>query len=135
MIVEVSNLYGVPEEEFVNEVFIEYPKVDFMNWYEGFERQFVNDINLGNNEFSAEYDSEYEQWIVTSIAYDKNWNVEVNGEDVVVEKVNGGFIGFRIPKGHVIIKGNYFPKETIIGSGVSLLSIGIIILIKNKHWI
>lgn len=135
MIVEVSNLYGVPEEEFLNEVFIEYPKVEFVNWYEGFERQFVDDINLGNNEFSAEYDSEFEQWIVTSIAYDKNWNVEVNGEDVVVEKVNGGFIGFRIPKGHVMIKGSYFPKEIIIGSGVTLLSIGIIILIKNKHWI
>lgn len=135
LIVEVTNLYGVPKEEFVNEVFIEHPEVDFVSWYEGFEQKFVEDINLGTNEFSGVFDSKVDQWIVTSIAYDQNWEVKVNGDDVVVEKVNGGFLGFRVPEGQIFIKGSYFPKELLIGAGISLLSLGLIILIKNKHLI
>lgn len=133
--VEVTNLYGVPEEEFINTIYIEYPELYFKDWYQNLSNSFVQDIKLDINEFRGSFESEKEQWIVTSIAYDKNWKILVNDIPVRVEKVNGGFIGFKVPKGNLDIYGEYFPEEIKFGLIISVTSIIIFFLIRNKHWI
>lgn len=132
--IEVTNLYGVPVEEFINNAYIEYPESYFNDWYDTISKTFVKNIKLENNKFSGEIYLEKEQWIVTSIAYDKNWKVRINGELVQVQKVNGGFIGFKIPEGNNVLVGSFFQTEIIYGLIISIISVIIIIfLIKNKH--
>lgn len=135
VVIEVTNLYGVPEEEFINNAFLEFPKTYFDEWYQNMTDSFVSNIKLLNNSFSGEFISMKSQWIVTSIAYDKNWKVYINGSEVKVEKVNGGFIGFEVPSGNLEIYGVFFPIELKIGVGISIISILIFFLIRNKHWI
>lgn len=135
IIFEVTNLYGVPSEEFINQAFIEYPDIKFDSWYNTISKGFVNQIEIGANRFSGYINSDAEKWVVTSIAYDKNWKIKVNNEYVNVEKINGGFIGFKIPSGPVKINAEYFPNELLIGFGISIFSIMALILMKSKHWI
>lgn len=135
IIFDVTNLYGVPSEEFINNAYIEYPNKSFNEWYSKLKNGFVNNIKLETNKFSGELNSDSNQWLVTSIAYDKNWKIKVNNQYVNAEKVNGGFLGFQIPQGDLIIQGEYIPQDVFIGLGVSIISILFVILMKNKHWI
>jgi len=135
VIFDVTNLYGVPSEEFINNAYMEYPNKSFNEWYSKLENGFVNNIKLETNKFSGELNSNSNQWLVTSIAYDKNWKIKVNNQYVNAEKVNGGFLGFQIPQGDLIIQGEYIPQDVYIGLGVSIISILFVILMKNKHWI
>jgi hypothetical protein len=135
IIFDVTNLYGVPSEEFINNAYMEYPNKSFNEWYSKLENGFVNNIKLETNKFSGELNSDSNQWLVTSIAYDKNWKIKVNNQYVNAEKVNGGFLGFQIPQGDLIIQGEYIPQDVYFGLGVSIISTLFVILMKNKHWI
>ena len=135
IIFDVTNLYGVPAEEFINNAYIEYPEEYFEDWYDEFSANFAQDIMIGNNAFSSKLVSKKEQWMVTSIAYDSNWTVRINGEPVKVEKVNGGFIGFIIPEGNLVIEGSFYPQEMTYGLIISVMSLLLLILIKNKQWL
>ena len=99
------------------------------------EDRFVTNFEIDNNRFSSDFVSKKEQWMVTSIAYDDDWSVRVNDEVVEIEKVNGGFIGFKIPSGTLRIEAEYFPKSLKVGSSITLVSLIILFLIKTKHWL
>ena len=131
----VTNLYGVPEEEFINDAFIEFPETYFADWYSNMQDQFVSDFKIDTNRFSGSFVSTKEQWMVTSIAYDEGWTVRVNDEPVEIEKVNGGFIGFKIPSGSLEIEAEFFPNTLKIGSAISFVSLIVLFLIKTKHWL
>lgn len=131
----VTNLYGVPEEEFINEAYIEFPETYFYEWYSDIEDRFVTNFEIDNNRFSGDFVSKKEQWMVTSIAYDDGWSVRVNDEVVEIEKVNGGFIGFKIPSGTLRIEAEYFPESLKVGLSVTFVSLIILFLIKTKHWL
>lgn len=130
----VTNLYGVPSEEFINSAYIEDPS-DFETWYNTKSEGFVEDIKIGSNTFTGTLKSKQKQWVVSSIAYDKNWVVKVNGEKVDVVKVNGGFLGFEVGAGDLEIEGSYEPFNVYLSLLVSLISIGLLFLTKNKRWI
>lgn len=131
IVVKVTNLYGVPEEEFVNTVYIQDPETFIQDWYSQ-KTADLFDIKLAVNSFTASGTSLKSQYFVTSIAYDDNWNIKVNGEKVKLEKVNAGFIGFRIPEGNVQIEASYFPIELIQGGFVSFLGVLYLSYLKIK---
>lgn len=130
----VTNLYGVPSEEFINTAFLENP-ASIETWYDLKSKGFVENIEIGNNSFSGYLNSTQEQWVVTSIAYDKHWIVKLNGEKVDVEKVNGGFLGFKVDQGEVYIEGQYQPSTVYKSFALTLSTVGLIFLIKSKRWI
>lgn len=120
--VTVTNLWEVPEEEFINTLSIQDVSHSIKDWY----ADITNDpfeITLDTNQFTITGSSSKSQWLVTSIAYDDNWSIELNGEKVKSEKVNGGFIGLEIPAGEIIIEAKYVPHQVIQGGIVSLLSV------------
>lgn len=120
--VEVTNLYGVPEEEFSNTLYIQDPNLFIENWYEEKTNDdFVVELNV--NAFKVSGFSMQEQYLVSSIAYDKNWKVTINGQVVDVEKINGGFIGVKIPKGALLIEAHYQPTEVYQGALISILGV------------
>lgn len=121
--VSVSNLYGVPEDEFINTAYIEYPNETYPNWHNSLTKEASSDIELLNNAFKASLTLAKEKWIVTSIAYDDNWNIEVNGQKVDIKKVNGGFIGFKGVAGLNQIEAHYFPRILIVASIIFISSL------------
>lgn len=130
---EVTNLYGVPESEFINSAFIEYPFDVYDEWYVDLMENASSDVQLGTNTFNGTINSKRDAWVVTSIAYDKNWNVIVNGTAVETSKVNGGFIGFKVKAGENRIEAVYKPKSFYIGLGVSFISIIILALLEFRR--
>lgn len=121
IVVHVSNLWGVPDEEFINTLSIQDPKTDMEAWYSAITKDNF-EVSLGLNSFKAFGQASQDEWIVTSIAYDPDWSVWVNGQKVKVEKVNGGFIGFQVNQGTVSINASYFPKALWQGGLISALS-------------
>lgn len=119
----VSNLYGVPETEFINSAYIEYPNETYPQWYTSLINEASTDVKLLNNAFEATIDLNKDKWIVTSIAFDDDWTVWNNGERVEIEKVNGGFIGFRGKSGENVITARYFPKVLKYAIGIFTTSI------------
>ena len=49
--------------------------------------------------YQGDVRSERGQWLITSIPFDENFQVSVDGERVKSEKVNSAFLGARIPEG------------------------------------
>ena len=71
-------------------------------------------------------------YFVTSIPYDKGFNVTVDGHKQGITKVNKAFVGFKLNKGEHKIVIDYqspYQKEGIVLSIIGL--IGIIILIRR----
>ena len=133
--IEVSNLYGVPESEFINTAYIEYPNETYPQWHANLIDEAATDVELLDNSFKAKINLKSDKWIVTSIAYDDDWTVSINGEKVDIEKVNGGFIGFMGKVGENVITASYFPRILKIAIGVFTLSVVtfIFLLYKGKN--
>lgn len=66
---------------------------------------------------------ELESWLLSSIVYDLDWNVTLNGKRVDFHGVNGGFIGFNFPLGEFAIERHFLLRKIIYGFVISLVSI------------
>ena len=64
------------------------------------------------------------------IIYDDNWNIYVNGEQIVPVPLWGGFVGIPISAGNSRIVMNYFPNSIIVGSIITIVFILIYFLYK-----
>lgn len=135
IVIDVTNLYGVPESEFINTAYIEYPNETYPIWYDNLLNEASTDVVLGTNTFSGSINLEDAKWIVTSIAFDPNWTIYVNDKKVEFEKVNGGFIGFKGIRGENNINAYYFPKVLILSFIISTISfiIFVILYLKGKR--
>lgn len=91
-------------------------------------KKFTNDKVIAEIEIPAE--SEY---VSTTIPYDENWKVLVDGVLVDTEKVNIGFVGFRAPEGFHTIELKYDLRSFKVGCVLSLFSLMLLmIIIINK---
>lgn len=120
--IEVTNLYGVPDEEFINSAYIESPFSTYDEWYKEMQSGFIQDFKIGLNSFQGSIQTDEAKWVVTSIAYDKYWSVLVDGQKVKTIKVNGGFIGFQVQAGSHQIEAKYQPISFYLGIILTLLS-------------
>ncbi len=71
-----------------------------------------------------------EEWIFTSIPYDKGWHVYVNDEEIEFSKVDLGFIGFKLSKGSYDIQFIYKTPYLKIGMVITLVSLLFVSFIK-----
>ena len=57
------------------------------------------------NCIQGDIQTQEKSWFITSIPYDSHFEVRINGEKTEIEKVNGAFLGFPVPRGenHVSI--------------------------------
>ena len=64
----------------------------------------VSSFGVSSSGFSAVSGYDEEKLVVFSVPYDKGWSAQIDGESVDVDKVNGGFMGLRVPAGtHEIV--------------------------------
>lgn len=132
VVYEVTNLYSVPESEFINTASIEFPEAYYPEWYAQNQNNFITDLKLDQNTFSGSIQLDSKQWVVTSIAYDRNWTLRVDGKEIEIINVNGGFIGFELEAGKHNFKGNYFPSLLIPSALISFFSILILVYLQFK---
>lgn len=99
---------------------------------------FTN-IDYSNDHIEADITiSSDNEFIFTSIPYDLGWKLYANGEPVAYEKVQMGFIGFKLPVGEYHIVFNYSLPGLVEGSFVSIVSLIVLALAsagikKQKH--
>lgn len=77
-------------------------------------------------------DVEREGYFVTSIPYDPNFEVQVDGEPVEAKKVNMAFLGFEIGKGRHDVKLVYHAPGRKAGAWCSAL--GAVLLLFQVFW-
>lgn len=86
---------------------------------------YIENVNYYGNMLFADYLSDMDGFMVTSIPYDKGWTIYVDDEEINYFNVSGGFIGFKVNEGTHNIKMSFTPvgfKEGLIISGVAALS-------------
>lgn len=71
--------------------------------------------------FRLTVDASAETFIASSQPAIDGWKVEIDGRDAEIIRVNGAFIGFRVPAGTSKVKVSYEPLGWTIGLVVSLL--------------
>ncbi|MEA4875899.1 YfhO family protein [Anaerorhabdus sp.] len=119
-------LYIEPFDESYSENFKNLTSESFKNVI------FTNDIIQGDITISGN-----EKYVFTSIPYDKGWSVYVNGEKINYEKVQLGFIGFKLQPGTYHVEFKYQIPFLNVGVGITTISILILIVInlivKKRH--
>lgn len=82
-----------------------------------------------DTKFVGKVNSSSEGVIFTSIPYDENWRVYVDGERVETFELVDSMLGFNIGSGEFEIEMKYVHKPFIVGSVISLVGIGIFVLL------
>lgn len=86
--------------------------------------------------FTAKINLDKDNLVFFSVPYDKGFTATVNGKEARVEKVNGGLMAVKCPKGDgVVIRFNYRPYGLVPGIIISISGIVLLIgyiLIWNK---
>ena len=81
-----------------------------------------------NTGFTAQMDSDRQQVVFFSVPYESGWSATVNGEPVVIEKVNVGFMAVTVPQGeNVLIEFTYHTPGLMTGFIITLLSLALLV--------
>jgi hypothetical protein len=78
---------------------------------------------MAPSRFRLTIDASAETFIASSQPAMKGWKVEIDGETADIVRVNGAFIGFRVPAGTSKVKVSYEPLGWKIGLVASLLAV------------
>lgn len=91
---------------------------------------------FSDTEFVGTLNSSKDGTVFTTIPYDSNWQVYVDGERVNTYELIDSMLGFDIPSGEHTVEIKYVHKPFIIGSVISIIGIGLFILLSildKKH--
>lgn len=103
------------------------------SWYDSLIDEAFYNVSIQGDTLTAEIDLKNKKWIFTSVAYDKNWKVFVDGQEVEIVKANDGFIAFNADEGHHQIMMKYYPKDTIIGAIISVIALMLCFFLMRKN--
>lgn len=87
-----------------------------------------------NSGFIAEADLDRENLVFFSVPYDPGFSAKVDGDEVIIEKVDGGLMAVPVPAGQHTIEFSYLPKGLIPCTAVSALTavlLAALCLLKN----
>ncbi|MGE4342562.1 MAG: YfhO family protein [Bacilli bacterium] len=81
----------------------------------------LSEVKVTTNAITFKTNYEEEKFIVTTIPYDKGWNVrsiksDRSGTGLKVYKTHGGFVGFMSEKGEVSYEMSFMPEYFMVGS-------------------
>lgn len=77
-------------------------------------------FEIDNHGFTATSNLDRDVLMFFSVPYDKGWSATVNGEPVIVEKANIGFMAVRVPAGEAVIRFDYVTPGLKTGSMIAL---------------
>lgn len=129
-----------------NEVIIEFIDELIINDIQSYsfdKKTYQNDIKQLNklnvinekNQLISEVNLEKDTYIISTIPYDKGWNLYIDGEKANTDKLLDSLLSFKLSKGNHKIKLKYIPKGLIEGLLLSLGSLSLIIILCFKNTI
>jgi len=90
-------------------------------------RKYVADsFEIDNHGFTATTDFDKEMLLFFSVPYDRGWSATVNGETVLIERVNYGLSAVRVPEGEAVIRFDYWTPG--LTEGLAITAVGLILL-------
>lgn len=108
---------------------------------QGYKILSQNNFEITKNEetlVSGKLDAKYDGMVFTSIPYDANWRVYVDGKRLdrdSIYKVSDALLAFDITKGEHTVIFNYYPSGLVVGSVISCATIiiaTVIIVLKRR---
>ncbi len=87
----------------------------------------VEDFEVTKSGFTSKTNYDSEKLVCFTVPYCTGWSCKINGVETKVDKINGGFIGIRVPEGHCDIEFNY--ETPGLKYGVFATIIGAVLLI------
>lgn len=109
------------------------------------------DTSLYQSEFKLDWDQtkgnvisgsiqmENDGYFISTLPYDENFDIQVDGETVTPEKVNTAFLGCKLSEGKHTIQISYHAPGLAVGKCISivgiLLLIALLIIEKFTHWV
>ena len=97
----------------------------------------VDDFTPVANGFIAHSSYDTERFVVFTVPFESGWSATINGEEAKIEKVNGGVMGIRVPKGECEIKFDYvtpgLKAGAVITVATALLLIAYYIVLKKVY--
>ena len=132
VVIEGEDVYGNGTEIYMHQEPIDD---DYSQRFKQLTNEHFTNVVFDNDHISADITiNDHEKYVFTSIPYDKGWTVKVNGEQIDYEKVQLGFIGFKLNEGTFHIEFDYHIPLLKEGSIVSILAIVILLFLsKIKH--
>lgn len=64
-----------------------------------------------------------DELVFFSVPYDKGWSAQINGEDVLIEKANVGFMAVRVPGGDSEIVFTFTPSGIEAGAVITVVAV------------
>ena len=90
-------------------------------------REYVADsFEIDNRGFTATTNFDKEMLLFFSVPYDRGWSATVNGETVLIERVNYGLSAVRVPAGEAVVRFDYWTPG--LTEGLALTAAGLIML-------
>ena len=109
-------------------VYLENDMTAYDDWFTNIKSQTFSDVHMDGDVIEAKLTVlSDDSWVFTSIPFDSDWKVEVDGQRIDYEKVNLGFIGFNLNKGTYEIRLVYTPP--LLKMGIAVTSISFVILV------
>ncbi len=90
------------------------------------QKNGVSDFEITKSGFSSKTNYDSEKLVCFTVPYCTGWSCTINGEKAEVDKINGGFIGIRVPKGECDIEFTY--ETPGLRYGIIATIIGIVLL-------
>lgn len=113
-----------------------YSEDAFYQDVENRRQQLAYSFEKDNRGFTARSNLEQETLMFFSVPYEKGWSATVNGQPVLIEKANIGFMAVRVPSGESEIRFDYMTPGLIPGLWLclaGLMILGAYLLICGKR--
>ena len=94
----------------------------------GLYQESVKVTDTAENEWKVLCTATSDKKLITSVPYDSNFKVLVDGKKTSYEIVNDGFLGVNLPKGEHVITLTYHAPGKFFGGIVSILTLLVIAL-------
>lgn len=93
----------------------------------------INITDFKESHIYANVESDYYGTIFTSIPYDKGWRVYVNGEKKETFKIADALMAFNVDEGYNELELKFIPYGISYGFGISIISLGTLIILYKKR--
>lgn len=108
----------------------------FNEVYKRLTESTLNVTEYFNNGLKGNINTDSDELLFTTITYDKNWKIEIDGKEVEPVLVLDTFIGVRVPEGQHEITFTYIQTSFYVGLLISFITLAVVIivvLIKRKQ--
>ncbi|MGG5365997.1 YfhO family protein [Enterococcus sp. DIV0240a] len=122
-----ASFYGTPEVSFMNPQVVGLDVVAYQAAMNQINKNGVK-MDVSGRKASGTATVAQDSMLVTTIPYDKGWQVKVDGKKAEIESFQNAFLMVKLPAGEHKITFSYLPQGFIIGAILFVLCIALFVL-------